>query len=107
MQNRLPKNPFFMPNGEVCDQMCDRCPFKPDGSGHAIHHEDFPNIVEHVAMGLRFYCHDTVIMSDETTFDAEKNPDPPFQDHFKLCKGAVLYKQGELELPDGVDGTRD
>ena len=44
-------------------------------------------------------------MSTETTFDEDDNPDPLVQDHFKLCKGAVLYKKGELELPDGVDAT--
>jgi len=35
-------------------------------------------------------------------WDFEKHepvPDPPIQDHFRSCLGAVKYKRGELSLP--------
>ncbi len=103
----MKKDPFFLPKVPPVDRMCERCPFKP--GGFARHHEDFAGIVQFVALGLPFYCHETVITSPLTTlkYSAKEKapvPDPPFQKHFRSCKGAVLYKRGEL--PEGMlDGT--
>lgn len=99
-----PASPMFRPKGPTVENMCDRCPFKPDGSGYAVNHPDFPGIVQRVMLGMQFFCHETVILSKETKFsyDLETKimvPDPPFQSHFKNCLGAVLAKQGKLPLP--------
>ena len=38
--------------------------------------------------GLPFYCHETAILDPRTTLDEEgENPDPPYQEHFELCRG--------------------
>lgn len=101
-----PKDPRLMykPKGPTVDAMCERCPFKPGGTGYAVDHEDFPDIVRHVQMGLPFYCHETAILSPQTKlrYDPELGedvPDPPVQPHFKNCLGAVMVKRGQLEVP--------
>lgn len=67
--------------------MCERCPFKPDGSGYARGHPDLPNIIRSVEIGMPFYCHETVIMDPRTTMDSDEQPSPPVQAHFELCRG--------------------
>lgn len=99
-----PPGSMYRPKGPVVDEMCARCPFKPDGSGFAVGHPDFPRIVQQVNLGLPFYCHETVIMHPDTKMviiDGEKTPDPELgvQPHFKNCLGAVLTKQGKLPQP--------
>lgn len=68
--------------------MCAKCPFRPDGTGYARDHVDFPRIVATVEMGVAFYCHETAIMNPRTTMDDSGDvPDPPVQPHFELCRG--------------------
>jgi len=77
------------PRGKLREKMCEKCPFRPDGSGYAQDHEDFPRIVASVEMGLDFWCHETVIFDERTTMDAAGDgPEPPFQEHFEGCRGA-------------------
>ena len=76
-----------VPRGPVCEKMCERCPFKPDGTGYAQGHPDMPAIVQSVELGLPFYCHETALMDERTTKDVEGNPDPTYQAHFELCRG--------------------
>ena len=93
---------WFMPKGTVCDKMCDTCPFQPDGTGHAVDHSDFPQILRNIEAGLSFFCHRTVIFDDRTTFNGKGNdrvPEPHYQPHFEGCHGAVQYKRGFIEPP--------
>jgi len=94
---------LFQPKYPAVEQQCANCPFRSDGQGYAQDHPDFPMIVRNVELGLPFFCHETVIMSPQTTmtFDlavGEQVPDPPIQPHFRSCLGAVKYKRGELQL---------
>lgn len=77
-----------LPRNRVCEKMCDRCPFKPDGSGYARDHQDFPLIVGNAKRGLPFYCHETVLFDNRTKVDINGEPSPQFQEHFQLCQGA-------------------
>lgn len=93
---------MFMPKGPVCESMCKTCPFRPDGKGYARDHEDFPDIVQSVLLGLPFYCHQTVLMDPKTTFVGKgmnRTPMPIVQPHFKNCFGAVALKRGEIPNP--------
>lgn len=77
------------PRVALVEKMCERCPFKPDGSGYAVTHPDFPGIVAAVEMTGYFLCHETVILDERTSMDtAGERPEPPMQDHFKGCQGA-------------------
>ena len=67
--------------------MCERCPFKPDGSGYAQDHPDLPNIIRSVEIGMPFYCHETVILDQRTTMGSDDRPSPSVQAHFELCRG--------------------
>lgn len=98
----------FMPKGPVVEQMCARCPFKPGGTGFAVDHPEFPQILQHVMRGMPFYCHETVIFDERTTFDnglpsgggnPNASPYPAIQPHFENCLGAVMTKQGKLPVP--------
>jgi hypothetical protein len=94
---------LYRPRGGVCSEMCKDCPFRPDGKGKAVDHEDFPRIVEYVSLGGAFYCHQTVLMDPRTTFSGRglaRHPDPPYQNHFKECFGAVAIKRGEMKPPE-------
>lgn len=77
-----------VPRNKVCPKMCDRCPFKPDGSGYARDHADFPIILANAKRGLPFYCHETVLLDERTEVDINGEPSPAFQKHFELCQGA-------------------
>lgn len=85
--------PRPVPKGKVCEKMCERCPFRPDGSGYAQDHPDLPRIVQSVELGLPFWCHETVIMDERTVMDAE-GEEPAFspQPHFELCRGAHEHR---------------
>lgn len=76
-----------MPRGQICEKMCERCPFKSDETGYARHHEDYPKILATVRMGMPFYCHETVLLDERTQLGADGNPDPGIQPHFLLCQG--------------------
>jgi hypothetical protein len=79
--------------------MCERCPFKPDGSGYAVDHPDFERICNAVDMTGNFYCHETVVLDRRTTMDAAGDePDPSFQAHFRQCQGAWQRYLGKWEL---------
>lgn len=80
--------PRPVPRNKVCEKMCERCPFRPDGSGYARDHVDFPRIFSNARMGLPFYCHETVLFDKRTSVDINGNPSPDFQLHFELCSGA-------------------
>jgi hypothetical protein len=75
------------PKAEVCEKMCEKCPFRPDGSGYA---QDFlPDIKAAVEqIGAPFYCHDTALLDPRTTIDDDGKPSPVPQPHFKQCRGA-------------------
>ena len=95
---------FFLPKVPAVPTMCARCPFNQTGNGYAVDHPEFPDIVSNIQIGLPFMCHETVILHPDTTmkFDpvmGEPVPNPPFQDHFRSCKGAVMFKRGEIEVP--------
>lgn len=76
-----------MPKGPLCEKMCKRCPFRPDGSGYAQDHPDLPNIIASVELGLPFYCHETVLFDPRTKMDVDGEPSPTHQSHFRLCRG--------------------
>lgn len=86
-----------VPRGPVCEKMCARCPFKPDGSGYAVDHEDMPNIVQAVELGMPFYCHETVLFDERTKKDVAGDPDPTFQAHFELCRGGHEHRMRTWE----------
>jgi hypothetical protein len=72
--------------------MCARCPFRPDGTGYARDHSDFPRILATVELGVSFYCHETAIMDPRTTLDETGDaPDPQVQSHFEICRGAYEH----------------
>jgi hypothetical protein len=102
MKEKLPDNPFWTPKRPCVPAMCESCPFKPDGTGLATKHPEFPQIVETVALMGDFYCHQTALMDERTTKNAAGDPSPGFQPHFQQCQGAALYKQGKLSLPASV-----
>lgn len=77
-----------LPRNRVCEKMCDACPFRPDGTGLARNHADFPRMLANAKAGLPFYCHDTVLFDKRTEFDINGVPAPSFQNHFELCQGA-------------------
>jgi len=92
---------MFMPKYPCVEKMCEKCPFQSGGKGYARGHEDFPQILQSIELGMPFFCHETVILSVETTMGivgGVVTPVPPIQDHFRSCLGAVKYKRGELEL---------
>jgi hypothetical protein len=69
--------------------MCARCPFRPDGTGYARDHADFSRILASVEIGASFYCHETVVLDPRTTLDETGDvPEPQFQEHFEICRGA-------------------
>lgn len=86
------------PRAPLVSKMCERCPFKPDGSGYAVDHPDFESICAAVDMRGEFYCHETVVLDERTTMDASGDmPDPPFQPHFQQCQGAWQRYIGKWE----------
>jgi hypothetical protein len=91
MEGRFADIPIAPPRpvAPVVDKMCARCPFRPDGTGYARDHDDFPRIEAMTGHGMPFYCHETVILDDRTVMDKE-GEGPAFtpQPHFKLCRGA-------------------
>ena len=80
--------PRPVPKGKVCEKMCERCPFKPDGSGYAQDHPDLPRIIGNVELGLPFYCHETVLFDKRTKKTANGDPALLHQKHYELCRGA-------------------
>jgi hypothetical protein len=82
-----------IPQGKVCERMCERCPFKPDGSGYIQDHPDLPRIYQSVAMGVAFWCHETVIVDPRTVMDRAKG-EPTYspQPHFELCRGGHEHR---------------
>lgn len=96
---RVPASlPRPVPRGKLHEKMCERCPFRPDGSGYAQDHEDFPRIVQAVELGLPFYCHETVLFDERTKMDYDcENPDPPYQEHFELCRGGHEHRMKKWE----------
>lgn len=73
--------------------MCAKCPFRPDGTGYAKDHPDFPHILQSVEMGLPFYCHETVIFDPRTTMDSDGDmPEPAVQKHFEICRGGHEHR---------------
>lgn len=74
------------PRGPVCEKMCRRCPFRPDGTGYAQDHPDLPKIIATVEAGLPFYCHETALQDPRTIIDADGNP-AGYQEHYEICRG--------------------
>lgn len=104
MELPFPPSPMYKPKFPPTEEMCKTCPFKPDGTGYAVNHPDFPNIVTSVMVGRDFFCHQTVLFDKRTKlrFDNEIGdlvPEPEIQPHFRHCMGAMLLKQGKLDLP--------
>lgn len=83
---KLPLYPEPKPRGELCEKMCKKCPFRPDGSGYAQDHPDLPRIIRAVELGLPFYCHETALMDPRTKLDKNGDPDG-VQSHFRICRG--------------------
>lgn len=87
-----------LPQGKVCEKMCERCPFKPDGTGYIQDHPDLPRIYRSVAMGMAFWCHETVILDSRTVMNAAKqepvrsNGVCAPQPHFELCRGGHEHR---------------
>lgn len=79
------------PRGSITEKMCEKCPFRPDGSGYAVDHPDIVKIKWNVEVGLPFYCHETVIFDKRTSFK-NGNPNPTFQEHFELCRGGHEHR---------------
>lgn len=95
------RNSMFMPKYPCVESMCEKCPFHPSGQGFARKHEDFPDILQTIELGMPFFCHETVILDVRTKMgivEGVVTPVPPIQDHFRSCLGAVKYKRGELNL---------
>lgn len=93
---------LYVPRGRVVSKICDGCPFRPDGTGFAVEHPDYPAILASVMSGVTFYCHETVIKDPRTTCigrGLERRPDPQHQEHFAECRGAILARRGEIEPP--------
>jgi hypothetical protein len=89
--------PRPVPKGKVCEKMCERCPFRPDGTGYAQGHPDLPRIVQGVELGMAFYCHETVLMDGRTTVDAAGDPAPGLQPHFEICRGGHEHRMRTWE----------
>ena len=86
------------PRTEVCESLCAKCPFRPDGSGYAADHPDFENIKQSVEMGLPFYCHETVLFDPRTKFEVGSEVEPvPNQPHFLGCRGAHEHRMRTWE----------
>ena len=79
--------PVPQPKCETVEEMCAKCPFRPDGSGYAQDHPDLPGIMWSASIGRAFYCHETALMDPRTTLDAAGNP-VGIQPHFRGCLGA-------------------
>lgn len=80
------------PKGKLCEKMCETCPFKPDGSGYAVDHPEFPNIKTSIELGFPFYCHETVLFDPRTAKDADGNPTQQYEPHFEECRGAWEHR---------------
>jgi hypothetical protein len=83
--------------------MCERCPFRPDGSGYAQTHEDLPLIVRSVELGMPFYCHETALKDPRTKLNENGDPDG-IQPHFEICRGGwerYLDKWRERVIANG------
>lgn len=75
------------PKAKVHEKMCERCPFRPDGSGYAQDHPDLPNIIAAVEVGMAFYCHETALLDPRTKLTPTGDV-AGVQDHHEICRGA-------------------
>lgn len=109
-KTKSPKS-LFLPKGPVVEKMCESCPFKVSQEEFTKYANDhgirtgliqIEDIKAKAALGLPFYCHETVL-NDETPMiedpeTAEMVPVPGVvYPHWKNCLGAVMYKRGELK----------
>ena len=89
-------DPMWTPKIKPCQKICDSCPFHPSGKGFANKHREFPSILNAVAIGGDFACHQTTgLMAgiEPMTFGSNGQ---------QQCVGAMKYRQGKLEIPQSV-----